>query len=713
VAHEDLIKTREYEQQLAFIEAFHIAEHDPVVARTLAGLRPEASNSLNRRLFEAVCARCARYVAFHREYPFVTAPAAPLAAGQRFVLRQYANDAPLCVPKDEEARGAIVIGSSGSGKTDLLLQLADEGLRHHEEWVVDVKGDAPVLAVRHPKVCVVDANARVDLFARPPYLSEPEFIAIVLESIARTMYLGQTGKSILHEALTTFFQHGQPTLLELIAILERMPRKGDTYDRLNAIRNATLRLRRLAERYPGLATPGGVPLYELCAKSVLWSFTSYTDVEDLIMTLSVHHLFHHHRHHNIRTLHTVIHVDEALLAFRAENNSRINGNPLSELVGLTREYGIGWRLSVNTLSLLDPAVIANTFVLIALNVNSGSEHQAITRTFALTSDQAEYYAHRLTRGQALVRLGDRWRHVMLCTYDKLAFSKTVSVTAWDDAKRRIERLAAREGDERTGWQPPSQASTATASREQPTRAAFTTPANVTTSSAPVISSGHVSHNTSRATPRIALNKHCTAVINDVSTYPLTLTTPCFGRCNLRLSEGERAKTTLTNVGFIESFKVRTGAGRGKTGSAMRLTPAGWTWLGKKPPKSTKGGDSVDHEFSVQHLSRLIPHSSIESLGVDLVIAYNTQEHERLHRALESLSARTIALNSGDLIALEIETSAPQITAPRNVTKDAGFALTVIATFPKHVPSVQHLASDRVQVIDVLRLMDALRLTEAV
>jgi hypothetical protein len=184
----------------------------------------------------------------------------------------------------------------------------------------------------------------------------------------------------------------------------------------------------------------------------------------------------------------------------------------------------------------------------------------------------------------------------------------------------------------------------------------------------------LSHNT-QAPPvshnRVALNKHCNLIAEDVSEHHLTLTTPCFRRCGLRLSEGERAKTTLTNLGFIESFKVRTGVGRGKTGQAMRLTPAGWKWIGKRPKKSTKGGDSVNHEFFVQHLARLIPHSSIETLGVDLVIAYNTDEHTNLHRALETLSARSIALNTGDLVALEVETSSPTVTGARNVVKDAG------------------------------------------
>jgi hypothetical protein len=214
--------------------------------------------------------------------------------------------------------------------------------------------------------------------------------------------------------------------------------------------------------------------------------------------------------------------------------------------------------------------------------------------------------------------------------------------------------------------------------------------------------------------RIALNKHTAAILADVGENPLTLTTPCFGRCNLRLSEGERAKATVTNLGFLESFKVRTGCGRGKTGQAMRLTPSGWAWLDRKPPKGTRGGDSVQHEFLVRQLARLIARSTIETLGADLVNPYNAEEHEHLHHALETLSATTIALNTGDLIALEVECSRPDITAARNVTRDAGFALTVIATLQQDLASLQRRMphNDRVVIVDVLRLLDALRTTEA-
>jgi hypothetical protein len=209
--------------------------------------------------------------------------------------------------------------------------------------------------------------------------------------------------------------------------------------------------------------------------------------------------------------------------------------------------------------------------------------------------------------------------------------------------------------------------------------------------------------------KVALNKHAATILQDAADHPFTLTTPCFQRCKLRLSEGDRAKKLVTDLGLLESHRVRTGAGRGKTGSALHLTPAGWQWLGKKPPKGTRGGDSIQHAFLIHELARRIPRTTIETLGADLVIAYNTTEHAALRDALQALSAPLIALNTGDLLALEIECSRPEITAPRNVTRNEGFALTIIATLGE-VATLQRSMGDRerVVIIDALRLVDLLR-----
>jgi hypothetical protein len=126
----------------------------------------------------------------------------------------------------------------------------------------------------------------------------------------------------------------------------------------------------------------------------------------------------------------------------------------------------------------------------------------------------------------------------------------------------------------------------------------------------------------------------------------------------------------------------------------------------------RGGGSVQHEFLVRQLASRIAHSTIETLGADLVIPYNTTGHAQLIAALETLGERAISLNNGDLLALEVECSMPERTAPRNITRDAGFALTVIAILGKTQQLQRTIGdADRVLIVDVLRLLDALRITE--
>jgi hypothetical protein len=126
----------------------------------------------------------------------------------------------------------------------------------------------------------------------------------------------------------------------------------------------------------------------------------------------------------------------------------------------------------------------------------------------------------------------------------------------------------------------------------------------------------------------------------------------------------------------------------------------------------RGGGSVQHEFLVRQLASRIAHSSIETLGADLVIPYNAEEHAHLITALETLGERAISLSNSDVIALEVECSRPEITAPRNIARNAGFALTIIAALGKTDELQQMIGeNERVVIVDVLRLLDALRATE--
>lgn len=713
-----MIDQREWDAILRDVATYHLLENDPDLHATLRGINADRPTSLDERNIEAVIKpKIAAVRAFHRLIPFITAPPSFLHLGGDEVLRQFANDAPLTFTAPETARGLLVVGGSGSGKTALVLQLCDASLaRGQNQWIIEAKGDAPALAVRHPSVLVFSADSPVDIIARPPYLTIPEHIALIVESLARTMYGGQTFKAVLHEALTRTFTHDWPTLQQVITTLDAMPRKGDSYDRINAIRNATLRLRRLIERYPGVTATNGIPLYDLCDKSVLFSFLSYTDVEDVIVNCAIQHLFQYNRHHGIRELSTTIHVDEALLLFRVESTSRINGNPLAELVGLTREFGIGWRLSVNALALVDPAVVANAFAVIALNVNSGAEVKAVTQAMGLSKDEAEYYTRNLTRGQAIVRLGDRWRSVMLCTYEPLPFSKTVSPTDWEEARGRIARMAmtgaASTATPEAGSEQHWAAREAVVSHPAPSRSSAPSPPPT------------VAAVVEQAPPKKARKPErqgaLTAIeqrhVDYIAANGVVLTTECQHDLKLHPQQVARAKAKLLALTLITSATIRCRAGRGGSGVAIALTPAGAELATTKPLRTTRGNDSVQHQFLATRLARAIPNAQLElslnGKSIDVVIAYDKSAHAQLIKTI----APSIALNDGDLCAFEIEMT-PGRTLASNVRKNAtvGIAYNIIAVLPNTLASAKKIVKtldaslrDRATVVDALDLLHHLQ-----
>jgi hypothetical protein len=718
VAHENLINLREYEATRSFIEEYCLAQHDPKLARLLQSIRPEHASSLNLHLWQTIRTITGQFEAFHRDYPFVVAPPGTLD-GRPFAtpLRQLADDQSVTLDDHELAEHMGIFGRSGGGKTTCAQQFAHEAYRRGlSVLTIDAKEDARAFPILFPDTIVIGPRTPVPLLEPPAWLDPSAARPQLITPLKQTMWGGEGLQQVATEShQRTFARHARPCVSDWRDEVRSLAGAKDTYTRRDRCEGLGLRLDRLIDQYPGIATTRvgeGIPLDVLCTRSVYFGFGLRTEIEDFLTQWLLELRFSYNRANGLRTLNTFVLLDESNLLVHDKTIG--NQAPLVATFPLLREFGISVCLTANNYRSLPLPIRSSLYLQLAMNLTDATEATEIARTFGHNDRQREYHDKKLALGTCIAKLGDRWKHPVVTRFQPLQVSKSVDATAWQAALNRTNALArtaaAREGER--GWTPPSAATTR---REQPNRATTGPPASVTSATSPVKSLSHntqsppVSHN------RVALNKHCNLMMEDVSEHHLTLTTRCFRRCGLRLSEGERAKTTLTNLGFMESFSVRTGAGRGKTGQAMRLTPAGWKWIGKRPKKSTKGGDSVEHEFFVQHLSRLIPRSSIEILGVDLVIAYNTDEHTNLHGALEALSARPITLNTGDLLALEIETSSPKFTASRNVVKDAGFSLIVIATFAKDVASVQRriLSNDRVLLIDVLRLIDALRPTEAV
>jgi hypothetical protein len=698
------VDPRELAQLRSICDRLELERHDPIV-ETLRSIDPDHPAIGDAEAVQIVRDRVRTYVEFHREHPYRVMPP-DATSGPLTIGVQHANGAPIRRRLEHFAQHLGIFAATGFGKTTLLASVLPQLLHAGVHLIiVDRKDDTRALAAKDQRFLILHPEIACNIIQQPKGISRAEHIATLIACFARAFFGGEHLKQVLTDALhQAFAQHDQPALADVMAILQTMGAKGDTFSRRDAITGVILRLQRFAALCPGMYhARAGLTLDDLFTHSLYLPVTTATEASEFAVTFLIHDLLFHQRHAQRRGgLAYMIVLDEGLSTWNA-HASNIDRQPLLSYVqSMVREYAIGMIVTSTSVQLLDPLLKANLGTQIVMNLTSAAESSEIARTFGLSPEEHDYLNTQLVRGECIIKLADDWRHPILATFPRSTTEKFVSTSDWSAAIERTDRLAqrqalaAREGIESNRQPTPSQ--TPAPSSSPPARVA------------PVVekSEQKIPPNPSR---RVALNKHAAELLQYAADHLLTPTTAAYDRLGVHYTIGDRAKQLDLNLGLLEAHKVRIGTGRGKTASILRLTPAGWAWLGRKPPKGTRGGDSVAHQYYVLQLSRLLARSTIETLGADLVIPYNTNEHEQLHRVLETLGATALALNDGDTIAIEVECSRPEITAPRNVARDTGFTLTVIAVLGGTTKVPMVVPTDRVLVVDVLRLLDALRATE--
>jgi hypothetical protein len=695
------------EEVLAFVRQYHLAERNPFIQSLAASLmvRPE------QRALDRLQELLRPFREFHRDHPFVTAPPSVLT-GSVLLGRQTADDRPIGLTTADVNLHGTIVGPSGSGKTTILLTIARALLNERVLLgVIDVKEDFGWL-LREPDVLLIDEHTRWNFLRRPPFLTAAEHRADVIDLLLTRLYGGELQRQLLDAGWQrAAAQHECFSLADLADAIAAGGGK-ETPSHAEARRSCVARLRRFAHYALFTTREDGIPWVILLNQTFVVRTTGFDDLARFQFDLLSRYCFLSNRAARTSGLHRVLLIDESYELLSEAQNGIRSIETLPRLKQLAREFGIAVLTTTVTLRGMSELAQASTHFYLALPPNNHEDARALTRAIGLTTEQTDVFLHALQRGEALLRIGS-WPEVIHLQIPPNTERKHATPEDITRARARTNRLAraASAPSPSTSASFTAAARKGIASTRQPTPSQESAPS----SSPPARVAPVVEHNTepprlSHNTQRVPLPAHAEALLRDVADHPLTLTTASYDRIGIHWMQGDRAKQLIVKLGFLEAHKITTGSGRGKIGSALRLTPAGWQWLGKQPPKGMRGGGSVQHEFLVRQLASRIAHSTIETLGADLVIPHNTTDHAQLIAALETLGERAISLNNGDLLALEVECSMPERTAPRNITRDAGFALTIIAILGKN--KVGTTFGSRVVIVDVLRLLDALRSTEA-
>lgn len=163
--------------------------------------------------------------------------------------------------------------------------------------------------------------------------------------------------------------------------------------------------------------------------------------------------------------------------------------------------------------------------------------------------------------------------------------------------------------------------------------------------------------------------------------------------------GTRDKKHLLDLSLIEEERITIRRGRGGTAVAIRPTRAGHE-RAKTKPHGTRGGDSIQHEYLVRAIANKITGAKIDvtvgTKAVDILIAYDN--HGKLARVIGTTPPE------GALIAIEVEVSSPDKTAPHNIecNRAVGISDTITATMAP-LRRTPHSAL----VMDVFDLLEAL------
>jgi hypothetical protein len=690
---------------LTFCQRHHLDDDRRIGAR-LALIRAGNSTDAARALTE-LRDIVQPYREFHREHPHVVVRDGldgPIVLGE-----QTADHRRIGLTTDDINLHGTIVGPSGSGKTTILLTIASYLLALSILLaVIDVKDDFGWL-LRRPDVLLIDEHTRWNPLAPPPFLTAHEARNEVIDLLLARFYGAAHQRQLLHEAWEhAARRHAIFSLADLVDSLRELGTPREPASRAEARSGCIARLRRFEDYALFTTRDNGIPWEVLLNRTFVVRSRAFDDTARFAYDLLARYAFLHDRHQRQHGLRRVLLIDESYQLLAANQDGIRAIEPLVTLKQLCREFGTGVITTTVTLDGLSTLARASTHFHIALPPNNQEEAQAVIRVLGLEPDAAEHFLHRMQRGEGLLRIGSCPDVVHLritsgmtnkhATPEEIAMARartnqlarTPRVVHLLPASP-LETAAAREEDEDTGQPTPSHESAPSSS--PPSRVA------------PVVE-------TAPNTRRVALNAHASKLLKVVAEHPAIPTTRAYQLAGVHYVIGDRAKQQTIALGFLEAEKVRTGTGRGTTASALRLTPAGWKWLGRKAPKGLRGGSSIQHEFCIRYLAERIPNSVIETLGADLVIPYNGAIHEPLLRAIQTISAREIVLNDGDVIALEVECSRPEITAPRNIARNAGFALTIIATLGETARLQRTIGeSEHVVVDDVLRLLDALRTTE--
>lgn len=346
--------------------------------------------------------------AMAREHPEMALFDCPSSTGGELVLGELPNGSPMHIPVDMLATGALLLGTTGSGKTNLLRAFMNalcDYAKHRKiaAWIVDHQKpdqEASIAIAASHSMSMASVPIRFPFNPLDPQgLSVTVWASRALAILVFALRLSEITALYLRPIIHQLYQKSAcPTWSDLMRAVE------EELDIPESVRRPLLKkLQGLAIDLPDLVeTEHGLPIEELEARWLYWPlYRLPSDHARLIYSWARWASFTRRTENRISPGTPDLFVIEDELSFAYDQGS--DNDFLSKLLAVQRSTGIAFVGANQNFQLL-PQVLANTNLKIIGRLGSSTDVREASDLLTLSPEQRDWLLLHPLPGDFIVKM---------------------------------------------------------------------------------------------------------------------------------------------------------------------------------------------------------------------------------------------------------------------------------------------------------------------
>lgn len=317
----------------------------------------------------------------------------------------------------------LIVGRSGSGKTNCSFLLLKELMRNEKPFLVfDWKRNYRELLAHEDDVLVFTVGRNVCPFRFnpliPPEGTEPEvWLKRLIEIMSHAFFLGEGVVYILHKAIDSLYEdygvyegsEKYPTMLDVYEYLQNYKARGREVGWLTSSKRAVQELC-FGEMGSVLNTESRMQLEDLLKRNVILELDALTSTDKTFFIEALLLFIHHLRlaeEEKEKLKHSII-IEEAHHILLRKKQQVGGGEAITDVIMREiRELGESLVIIDQHPSLISKPALGNTYTSIAMNLKSRSDVNSIGNSICLNRNQKAALTN-LDIGEGIVKLQGRY-----------------------------------------------------------------------------------------------------------------------------------------------------------------------------------------------------------------------------------------------------------------------------------------------------------------